>query len=214
MTTGEGAQLLGQGMVIGVALAAPIGPINIEIVRRCLLGGFRHGWLVGAGALSADTLYAILVVTGLTPLADRPALRFPLFLAGALMLAYLAWGSFQTALAQPSAVDAMPRAGRSWITGFLMAALNPLGIVYWLSIGAALVASAVAQAGAAGSPLLIGGVFFGILCWVTFLSAIGQVARPFVSGTGLRWITAGSGLLLLGFAVWFLVQAIQSLSVG
>ncbi len=143
MTTGEGAQLLGQGMVIGVALAAPIGPINIEIVRRCLSGGFRHGWLVGVGALSADTLYAILVTTGLTPLADRPALRFPLFLAGALMLAYLAWGSFQTALAQPSAVDAIPRAGRSWITGFLMAALNPLGIVYWLSIGAALIAAAI-----------------------------------------------------------------------
>ena len=211
MTTGEAVRLLGQGMFVGVALAAPIGPINVEIVRRCLRGGFRNGWLVGAGALSADTLYAVLVVSGLTPLADRPAIRLPLFLAGAAMLGYVGWSSLRAAFtgAEPAAVA--PSGRRSYATGFLMAALNPMGIVYWLSIGAALVATAVDQVGTAGSPLLVGGVFFGILCWVTFLSALGLVARPFVTGTGMRWVTGLSGVLILGFAVWFLVQAARTL---
>lgn len=214
VTTGEAARLLGQGMLIGVALAAPIGPINIEIVRRCLRGGFRYGWLVGAGALSADTIFAILVVSGLTPLADQPGLRVPLFLAGAVMLGYVGWSSIRTALAGTESDAPPPRAGRSFVTGFMMAALNPMGIVYWLSIGAALVATAVAQVGSAGSPLLVGGVFFGILCWVTFLTGLGQVARPFVTGGGLRWITGVSGVLILGFAAWFFFQAVQSLRAG
>lgn len=207
VTTGEVVRLVGQGMFVGVALAAPIGPINVEIVRRCLRGGFRSGWLVGAGAVSGDTLFAVLVVSGLTPLADRPALRLPLFLAGAAMLGFVGWSSLRAAIAGVEPAATAPSGRRSYLTGFLMAVLNPMGIIYWLTIGAALVATAVAQVGAAGSPLLVGGVFFGIMCWVTFLSALGVVARPFVSGTGMRWITGVSGAIVLGFAVWFLVQA-------
>ncbi len=212
MTTGETAGLLGQGMVVGVALAAPIGPINIEIVRRCLRGGFQQGWLVGAGALVADTIFAMLVVSGLTPLADRPALRVPLFLAGALMLGFVGVSSLRTALSGAELIVGAASRRRSFVTGFLMAALNPMGIVYWLSIGAALVATAVSQVGAAGSPLLVGGVFLGILGWVTTLSLLAQGARRFVTGTGMRWITGISGVLILGFAGWFLLQAMRDLS--
>jgi L-lysine exporter family protein LysE/ArgO len=211
VTTGEAMRLLGQGMFVGVALAAPIGPINVEIVRRCLRGGFRSGWLVGAGAVSADTLYAVLVVSGLTPLADRPALRLPLYLAGAAMLAYVGWSSLRAAFAGNEPVIVTPSRRRSYATGFLMAALNPMGIVYWLSIGAALVATAVDQVGAAGSPLLVGGVFFGILFWVTLLCGLVLVARPFVTGVGMRWVTGLSGALIVGFAVWFVVQAARTL---
>lgn len=213
MTSGEVVQLLGQGMFVGVALAAPIGPINVEIVRRGLSGGFVHGWLVGVGALSADTIYATLVVSGLTPLADRPALRVPLFLAGAIMLGYVGLMSLHTALLDDEQAAAATTVGgrRSYVTGFFMAAFNPMGIVYWLSIGAALVASAVSQVGRAGSPMLVGGVFVGIFCWVTILSAVGQVGRRFLTGTGFRIITGAGGVLILGFGVWFLLQAFTSL---
>lgn len=212
MTTGQIVQLLGQGMFVGVALAAPIGPINIEIVRRGLSGGFVHGWLVGVGALSADTIYATLVVSGLTPLADRPALRVPLFLAGAAMLGYVGLMSLRAALRDEETAAVTTTGGRrSYVTGFFMAAFNPMGIVYWLSIGAALVASAVAQVGRAGSPMLVGGVFFGIFCWVTFLSAVGQVGRRFITGLGFRVITGLGGALIIAFGVWFFAQALVSL---
>jgi threonine/homoserine/homoserine lactone efflux protein len=212
VTTGQIVQLLGQGMFVGVALAAPIGPINIEIVRRGLSGGFVHGWLVGVGALSADTIYATLVVSGLTPLADRPALRVPLFLAGAAMLGYVGYLSLRAALRDEESVAAVPAGGRrSYVTGFFMAAFNPMGIVYWLSIGAALVASAVAQVGRAGSPMLVGGVFVGIFCWVTFLSAVGQVGRRFITGLGFRIITGLGGALIVAFGLWFFLQALVGL---
>jgi threonine/homoserine/homoserine lactone efflux protein len=208
VTTTELLGLLVYGMTVGVALAAPIGPINVEIIRRGIRDGFFHGWMTGVGALSADTIYAVLVVSGLTPLADRPALRVPLFLAGGVMLAWVGWGGLRTAL--KGKVEAAPdagRGGRSFATGFLMAAFNPMGIVYWLSVGAALVAEAVDRVGTAGSPALVGGVFLGIFCWVTFISIIAQVSRHFVTGNGMRWITGVSGLVILGFALWFFWQA-------
>jgi len=209
------AGLILYGMTVGVVLAAPIGPINVEIIVRGVRNGFRSGWLLGIGALTADTIYAALVVSGLTPLADRPLLRIPLYLAGAIMLGYVGWSSVRRAL-HGELVDkadaAAPRNGRNYITGFLLAAFNPMGIVYWLSVGAGLVADAVNRVGRIGAPVLVGGVFLGILAWVTAISLVAQVSRRIVTGNGMRWITGLSGLLVMGFAVWFLWQALAGIA--
>jgi L-lysine exporter family protein LysE/ArgO len=200
------------GMVIGVALAAPIGPINIEIVARGLRHGFQNGWLIGLGALTADTLYATIVVSGFTPIADRPALRAPLFLAGAAMLGLVGYRSIRSALSPALAADVeVPRGHRSYATGFLMAAFNPMSIVYWLSVGAALVAESVDRLGRVGAPVLVGGVFLGLLAWVTSLAMVATVSRRFVTGVGMRWVTGLSGAILVGFAIWFLLQGIRSI---
>jgi len=213
VTTTELLGLIVYGMTVGVALAAPIGPINVELIRRGIRDGFLHGWLVGLGALSADTIYAILVVGGLTPFADRPALRVPLYLAGGVMLAWVGWGSVRHALGGMAKADGQPpRRGKSFVTGFFMAAFNPMGIVYWLSVGAALVAEAVNRVGKVGSPVLVGGVFLGILAWVTFISVVAQVSRRFVTGTGMRWVTGASGIIILGFALWFFWQGLTTLA--
>lgn len=206
-------ELILEGMGVGVGLAAPIGPINIEIVRRGLRGGFRAGWLVGLGAVSADTIYCALIVSGAAPIADSPRLRVPLFLAGALVLLFLGFGSLRSAAtnkdANANAPEAPPSGRRSYVAGFLLAVANPMGIVYWLSIGGALVASAVARAGPGGAPLLIGGVFVGIVCWVSFLSGLTRAGRRFVSAGFLRWTTAVSGVLLVGFGLYFAVKGVQ-----
>jgi threonine/homoserine/homoserine lactone efflux protein len=199
-------------MVIGVALATPIGPINVEIITRGIRHGFLNGWLVGLGALTTDTVYAVLVVSGLTPLADSPGLRFPLFLAGGVMLTFVALSSLRSAREMAATLDhTAPRRGRSYVTGVLIAALSPMGIVYWLSVGAALVAEAVDRAGSIGAPVLVGGVFLGLLTWVTSLSVLAQIARRFVTGRGMRWVTGVSGVVILGFAAYFFIQAFRSI---
>jgi len=199
-------------MFIGVALAAPIGPVNIEIISRGIRFGFLSGWLVGLGALSVDTVYALLVVSGLTPFADSSTLRFPLFLAGGAMLAFVGFNSLRIALSnEPEGVAAPPHPGRSYVTGLLIAALSPMGIVYWLSVGAALVAEAVDRVGSIGAPVLVGGVFVGLLLWVTTVAVLARIARRFVTGRGMKWITGVSGVVILGFSAWFLIQAFDSL---
>jgi L-lysine exporter family protein LysE/ArgO len=209
------AQILGllvYGMGVGIVLAAPVGPINVEIIRRGLLIGSKAGWLVGIGAMTADTMFATLIVSGVTRFADKPGLRAPLFGAGALMLAYVGWTGLRQALRNELHIRGKARgSSRSFMTGFLMAALNPMGIVYWLSVGSALVAEAVDKVGRIGSPVLVGGVFFGIFCWVSVLSGAVHFGRRFVSERVLRWITGVSGVVVVGFAVWFAIQAVRTL---
>jgi len=202
-----------EGMAVGLALAAPLGPINLEIVRRGLSGGFLHGWLVGLGAVSADTIYCVLVVGGLTPLGDSPALRAPLFLLGAAVLASLGVGALRSAVAG-SAAPRPPSAQRSYATGFAMTAASPLGIVYWLSAGAALVASAVARSGDGAAPALVGGVTLGLVAWVSALSLLTRAGRRFVSERALRLMTGASGAALIAFGLYFGAQGIAALRGG
>jgi threonine/homoserine/homoserine lactone efflux protein len=203
--------LIAQGMAVGVALAAPIGPINIEIVRRGILGGFWSGWSVGLGAVSADTIYCTLVVAGLVRVADSAAIRTPLFLAGAIVLCYLGVQGLKRAWDNRPPRSGETSGRRGFVVGFALAAASPMGIVYWLSIGAALVARAVEHSGQEGAPILVAGVFIGIVCWVTFLSVLTQGGRKFVSMDKLRWATAVASIMLFGFGVSFLVQGLRGL---
>lgn len=214
MSTGELMGLIVYGMTVGVALAAPIGPINIEIIRRGIRDGFLHGWLVGLGALSADTVYAMVIVSGLASFADNEGIRLVLYVAGGVMLTWVGWSSVKTALRgiEGRADDVPKPRGRSYVTGLLMAAFNPMGIVYWLTVGAGLAADAVSRVGESGAPVLVIGVMVGILLWVSTLSVIAQVSRRFVTGHGMRWVTGVSGAIIIGFGVFFFVQAARLLA--
>lgn len=213
MSTGELLGLIVYGMTVGVALAAPIGPINIEIIRRGIRDGFMHGWLVGLGALTADTVYAMVIVSGLASFAGNEGVRVVLYIAGGVMLTWVGWSSVKTALRglEGSPDDKPKPRGRSYLTGLLMAAFNPMGIVYWLTVGAGLAADAVDRVGQSGAPVLVIGVMVGIFLWVLSLSVIAQVSRRFVTGHGMRWVTGVSGAIIIAFGVFFFVQAARLL---
>lgn len=212
MTAWEMLSIAVYGATVGVVLAAPIGPINIEIVRRGIRDGFVHGWMTGLGALTADTIYALAIVLGFAQFAENETTRVVLFFFGAAMMAYIGYNSINTARDPRVTDNVSPQRGRSYITGFLMAAFNPLGIIYWLTVGAGLAADAVNRSGSGAAPILVIGVMVGIFAWVTTLSVIAQVSRQFVTGQGMRWITGASGVVLIGFAVWFLVSGLQLLA--
>lgn len=214
MTAWETLSIAIYGATVGVVLAAPIGPINVEIVRRGIRDGFVHGWMLGLGALTADTVYALAIVLGFARFAENESIRVVLFLLGAAMMAFIGYSSIKTALSSRATVidKPPPPRGHSYITGFLMAAFNPFGIIYWLTVGAGLAADAVNRAGSGAAPVLVVGVMLGILAWVTTMSIIAQVSRKFVTGNGMRWITGSSGVLLLGFAAWFLISGVQLLT--
>jgi L-lysine exporter family protein LysE/ArgO len=202
-----------RGIIVGVSLGAPVGPINVEIVRRGLRSGFLSGWMVGVGAITADTLYCLAVIAGLTPLIDQVAVRLVLWTLGAAFLMFLAYTSFRAARDQGRMMSGSDGSieRRSFTTGFLMALLNPMGIFFWLSIGGGLVASGVEQRGdAIGIVAIVVGVIAGLGLWITTLSTLVHGGRRFVSDRLFRWINVGSALLLAGFGIWFAVQALEA----
>ncbi len=81
-----------EGVIMGVSVAAPVGPIGLLCIRRTLAGGMRAGLQSGLGAATADFLFAAVAAMGFS------IVRLPwLDTAGAAVLLWIAWRLWRAA---------------------------------------------------------------------------------------------------------------------
>ena len=64
-----GIPFLIKGLLIGLAIAAPLGPIGILCMNRTLDRGPPLGFICGLGAAAADALYALAGTVALAAIA-------------------------------------------------------------------------------------------------------------------------------------------------
>lgn len=58
-------EIIYKGIIIGVIVSAPMGPIGILCVQRTLNRGRIHGFVTGLGAMVSDLIYASATLIGL-----------------------------------------------------------------------------------------------------------------------------------------------------
>ncbi|NIA09467.1 MAG: LysE family transporter, partial [Nitrospiraceae bacterium] len=88
-----------KGMVIGLSIAAPVGPIGVLCIQRALAYGRASGVISGLGAASADAVYGAIAAFGLSAISDLlVANQFSIRLIGGAFLAFL---GIKIALARP-----------------------------------------------------------------------------------------------------------------
>jgi L-lysine exporter family protein LysE/ArgO len=76
-------------VLLGLSLAAPIGPINAAQLDKGIKYGFLHAWLVGVGAMAADIIYMLLVYFGVVHFLNTPFMQTFLWLFGCFVLTYI-----------------------------------------------------------------------------------------------------------------------------
>lgn len=59
-----------KGIIIGIAISAPLGPVGILCLRETLHGGRNEGLLTGIGATLSDILYGFVVYLGVGLVLD------------------------------------------------------------------------------------------------------------------------------------------------
>lgn len=193
-----------QGLAVGIAMSAPMGPVNVLCIRRTLLHGFRPGLAAGLGAAAADTLYGVAAAFGVSMFASvLTTYALTLQLGGGAVLCVL---GLRTLLAPPPALGAASLPARAvawgfWAT-FLLTLSNPLMLV---SLGAIFAAVGLGDEAITTreSTVLCVGIVTGALLWWTALVFAVDWLRPRVEARGLRWVNLVSGGLLLagGIAV-------------
>jgi threonine/homoserine/homoserine lactone efflux protein len=192
-----------QGLAVGIAMSAPMGPVNVLCIRRTLLHGFWPGLAAGMGAAAADTLYGVAAAFGVSMVASvLTTYALTLQIGGGAVLCVL---GLRTLLA-PSAIGATSLPTRAvawgfWAT-FLLTLSNPLMLV---SLGAIFAAVGLGDEAITTreSTVLCLGIATGALLWWSALVFAVDWLRPRVEARGLRWVNLVSGGLLLagGIAV-------------
>ncbi|MCE6953176.1 LysE family translocator [Cereibacter sphaeroides] len=187
--------------LMGLAIAAPLGPIGALCIQRTLSHGFRAGVAGGLGTALADASYAAAAAAGFAAFAaalDRIAL--PLGLLGGAFLIWLGvQGLRRRAEAEPAAVA--PRGLWSTLaTTFLLTLANPATILSFAAIFAGL--GLAREADPAAAALVVAGVFAGsMLWWVVLAGGVALAHRKLPPAFALG-VSRASGALMLGFGLW------------
>lgn len=193
--------LFAQSLVIGLSIAAPVGPIGLLVIQRTLQRGALVGLATGLGAAVADALYGAIGAFGVSAVIDAlQGARVPLSLGGGAFLLWLAWRTWRAAPAERAADTGSDARGLlgCFAGTFVLTMSNPATIFSFIAVFGSMGARS-----AGTSPwTMIAGVLVGSALWWLFLSAAVSRLRTRFDSRWLRRINAASALLLAGFAVW------------
>ncbi|MGE7917739.1 LysE family transporter [Viridibacillus sp. NPDC093762] len=198
---------------LGVSLATPIGPVKATLLNTGIKNGFFHAWFFGLGAVVTDILYMVMVYFGIGHFIEIPFIKTLLWSFGFFVLMYTGIENLLTlhTIEMDSKFGKVVRLRHSLLSGFLMALLNPLTILFWLGIyGSVLVGGAGTLSGV---EIILYSVFIllGISLVDLIMATISGGSRKILSSSFLRIISIISSLSMIGFGIYFGIQAYHSI---
>jgi len=201
-----------RNILLGIALAAPIGPAGVAVIQGGLRGGFRRGFLTGLGVTLADTTYLLVVFFGLASFMSNPAVKVLVWIFGAGVLLYLGIASIHSARGGVDITEETTADTRNpLLVGYLVNISNPLAILFWVGIYGSLLGASLAGRSRLEALLLSASILVGILIWHTTASALTHWGRRFLTRRWLTAVTMAAGAALIFFGLrfgWYAVQAL------
>jgi len=201
---------------MGLAAAAPMGPVNMLAVRRGVIGGWRHTLACGIGSVTGDlTLFSLVLLGGHYLFSDlsNPTVQTVLEAAGVVVL--LPLGIYFLVRAVKDPLRAYASARQHWDEGTVpehlvadvaasagLTILNPLTMVYWVGVTSNWLpfAHSIFGSKAPGWGILM--VAAGLMTWFTTLIVVVRFMPHRIGPTFFRLVNAILGLILLGFATF------------
>jgi L-lysine exporter family protein LysE/ArgO len=199
-------------ILLGLSLAAPIGPINAAQIDRGIRHGFMHSWLIGVGAVVADGVYMLVVYLGVVHFLETSFMKTFLWLFGCFVLTYT---GIETILSANKLSIGENRKReplyKSFLSGFFMSISNPLTILFWLGIYGSVLAKTAATYESSELILYSSAIFIGLLIWDIMMATIASNFRKYLTTRLLISISLLSGVSLIGFGVYFGFEAFKIL---
>jgi threonine/homoserine/homoserine lactone efflux protein len=191
-----------RGILLGLSITAPIGPTNIELIRRGTREGPRATIAFWLGVMVVLVLYLLLVVLGLSFLTESRVFNTFLTSLGVIVLAYLSYNSIKDFFVGRE-VDSVEQAGgnKHFVPGIVLTMSNPAVLLLWTGImGADLSAS---RASVGQGLLLSFGIMIGVVAFFVVLTIVIHYGRRFLRRRYVRYVSLVAGIVLLYFCVKF-----------
>jgi arginine exporter protein ArgO len=196
------------GAVAGYAIAIPVGPIAVLIVRTGLRRGFGIAAAAGAGTATVDLIYAITaVVVGGAVTSALTAVLLPMRLAAAAALLYLAVRAIMRLGRTDVSLDSgdLRPAARTYLLFLGLTLLNPATVAYFVTLAVGL--PEIAHDAASRIAFAVGAALAS-LSWQTLLAAVGaalhaRLTRRIELATALL-----SSAILIAFALKIAADAL------
>jgi L-lysine exporter family protein LysE/ArgO len=193
-----------QGFLFGLGAAVPLGPINVLIMSTALRS-YPAAVAFGAGAMSADATYLILLLFGLLSLLDHPTVMAVMGIAGAGFLLYMSYGiwSHRHDPIHLQRVESTPPIWANYLKGYALTLLNPYTVVFWLSV------STYIQTAHLQPLWTVIGMFSGIMLWITLMPLLIHRTKHLFSQKTVTIISVVSAIVIAFFGVAMVVRIVR-----
>lgn len=194
-----------KGLIIGFAIAAPVGPIGILCIQRSLHDGFKIGLMTGLGAALADGTYGLIAGFGLTSLSSLLVThQFWIRIIGGLFLLYLGTKLFFTKPREKSAGNSDKSSWHALGTTYLLTLTNPATILSFVAIFAGLGLGTM-NPNHVDAVIMVSGITIGSAIWWFILSSgVAFFLHHRLSSTMMQGINRLSGIIIFAFGVFSL----------
>jgi threonine/homoserine/homoserine lactone efflux protein len=202
-----------KGIIVGIVIALPVGPVGVLCVRRTLFEGPTYGFASGLGAAIADTIFGIVAGFGITIVRDF-MLRYQDWFAaaGGLFLLYVGVKALLEARdTEPEPVHDESYVG-TFVSTFALTITNPITILAFAGIFAKVGVSR--EGGFLDAGVLVAGIFLGSLLWWLGLSFGIAALRRGVGTVRLVWLNRISGAILALSGLGLLTAALLAFTGG
>ena len=195
-----GLWLLIKGFLAGLAIAAPVGPVNVLVASRTLAKNRLSGFLSGLGAATADAFYGAIAGFSISFVIDfLKREEFWIRIFGGILLVGIGIVYFRK---RPVAIAKEPSDSSShsdYVSALLLTLTNPTTV---LSFVAVLAGMGMGEKRAWWlNFLLVGGIFCGSMLWWTILVAIVNRLRDRFNESAICWMNRVAGIAIGGFGL-------------
>jgi threonine/homoserine/homoserine lactone efflux protein len=204
------------GFFAGFVVAVPVGPVNLTVINQALRRGFGTAFLIGIGAMCAETIYASLMLWGHASILDEPrvvlAMRvIAVVVIGAMGLRYLFFKSAKVGDSEVTAqkLDERWHHPQSFFLGFALTISNLMLVVVWATLVTLLYAHDWVIQTPVSRLLCALGVLGGGSTWFFLLAFFVSRAHRRVKDQTLTVLVRCCGVLFLGFAGWLAWKLFQ-----
>lgn len=205
--------LILSGLLIGVAVAAPIGPVNLICIRRTLKYGMLNGFASGAGAAVGDGLFAIAAAFGVTAVISFvTAYSGWLQLVGGVFLLGL---GIRTWFDHPHLDDKLPEGSLGALlpvisVTFFLTITNPATMLGFIAIFGGVADFTIGTEDYMRASILVASVIGGSVLWWAAITGFVSLFRDRMTDTGLALLNKASAAIIVLFGAGILGRLLLS----
>jgi len=202
------SSLVVQGIIIGLILSAPVGPLSLMCIQRSINDGRLHGILSGIGVATADAVYAAIAFLGLTAISGfiLSWQDFFRFFAG-LVLIIVGIRIFFTLPGADGDKSPHESYAKDYLSMVAIAIVNPLTIIFLMVTlpGFGFVIGGTTLPAAAE---FVGGFLAGSIAWWIILCGVIGSIRSRISTGHLVLINRASGIFIVAVGAFMFLSII------
>lgn len=200
-----------RGLLIGLSIAATVGPMSVLCIQRTLNKGQLYGLVSGLGIATADGVYGSIAAFGLT-LITNFLIKEQIWirLIGGIFLVYLGIKTMLSKSPERAVTLTIHSNGYpgAYASTFFLTLTNPLTILSFAAIFAGIGVGSASKSFLSAAVVVLG-VFSGSTLWWIILTSIISLLRKKMDAHWLLWINRISGAIITLFGIGALLSLLS-----